>query len=271
MEKIKQHLTGIIVIGIILIIALLLLMTVRSKTGDNDESPGNSVQAEYPSDINSLRIVKRYTDDLGDTYWIGVSGELKKSYIVHNQSIEGLSIEPITSNDIMAFNIDLDTEEPNAQYSIDDGNGTSVMQESTGDLQKDIEETQEEFIGETGEITGESQKTSEETQESNVGADDIEETQESLDAETIDKEIIAEGAIRFTRDADLNQSQDYVKSLLKDGYTIYRKLETPYYCDIILLREGKARRIVINTEKIVESDIDIDVVNNTDYISEYIR
>lgn len=99
---------------------------------------------------------------------------------------------------------------------------------------------------------------------------DLEETSE----ETLESEMetsAEEDSISVAKYQSLVESERYVNELLKSNYTIYKRLDTSEYCDIILKSNINAIRIIITPDRLIEDIIDITVADSTDYIGKYIK
>lgn len=261
----KKHLTSIVVIGIVLACILVFFLLNRGKSTDTNATDSPVVAIEYPTDLNLLRVVGRYTDELGNVTWIGVSKELKKSYIIENDSVKSESRTSITTPDILKFN----TEPKEGEMS-------------SGNLNESLEfkaESSEIGAEESTDETSETENTNENNTESEVAEEsltDVTETQE-IAAEGGIGEAISESEIAETKDIEhvkymsIHDSEDYVRSLRNSGYTIYKKLELPYYCDMILTNNMKTIRIIVTEDKLIEADTTLNVADATDYVAKYIK
>lgn len=265
----KLHLTSIVVIGIVLACILVFFLLNRGKSTDTNNTDSPVVAIEYPNDLNLLRVVSRYTDELGNVTWVGVSKELKKSYIIENDSVKSESRTSITTPDILKFN----TETKEGEMSSGNLNESLEFEAESSEVEA------EESIDETEDIVDETESTNENNTESEVpeeSLDDITKTQETM-AENGIGEAISESEIAKTKDIEhvkymnIHDSEDYVRSLINSGYTMYKKLELPYYCDMILTNNMKTIRIIVTEDKLIEADTTLNVADTTDYVAKYIK
>lgn len=272
----KLHLTSIVVIGIVLACMLVFFLLNRGKSTDTNATDSPVVVIEYPTDLNLLRVVSRYTDELGNVTWVGVSKELKKSYIIENDSVKSESRTSITTPDILKFNTEIEEGEMSS------GNLNESLEFEAES--SEVEAESSEFEAESSEV--EAEESIDETENTNENNTETEIAEESLADEAETQEIVAEGGIgeaiseseiAETKDIEhikymsIHDSEDYVRSLINSGYTIYKKLELPYYCDMILTNNMKTIRIIVTEDKLIEADTTLNVADATDYVAKYIK